>query len=107
LASDQAKFRIQLCVSTQHKLQLTATIYSYFSQSPKVDPGSIWLDLCLNSDLAKDRYRAFFKAYIKNAVQRVHILGLAKIALKQTITSVNFLLNAWRGIIAKAYITVL
>jgi hypothetical protein len=60
---------------------LTATIFSYFGllKDPEdldrtIDPDSIWLDPCLNDDLAKARCVAFLKAYVKDSEQEFPIL---------------------------------
>jgi hypothetical protein len=72
-----------------------------------VDPDSIWLDLCLNRDLAKDRSRAFLRRFVKDSVKRVPTLGPEKYELKRTLNSANTLLNVWRSLIAQADATVL
>jgi hypothetical protein len=42
--------------------------YRYFNIILVVDANSVWLNLCKNKDFAKDRYRAFLKAYIKYSI---------------------------------------
>ena len=72
-----------------------------------MDPDSIWLDLCLNRDLAKDRSRAFLRRFVKDSVTRVPTLRPEEYELKRTINSANTLLNVWRSLIAQADATVL
>ncbi|KAF4632838.1 hypothetical protein G7Y89_g5286 [Cudoniella acicularis] len=79
----------------------------YFRRVLKIDPDSIWLDLCLNSDLATSRCRAFLRGYVEDSVQEVPTLGPEETAKKRTITSANSLLQVWRGLIARADATVL
>jgi len=73
-------------------LQLTAIFYSYWRSVLEIDLDSIWLDLCLNSDLATSRYQAFLKAYVEDSVQEVPTLRPEETAKKRTITSANSLL---------------
>jgi hypothetical protein len=101
------KFRLRFCVSTKHKLQLTAILYSYWRSVLEIDPDSIWLDLCLNSDLATSRCRAFLRGYVEDSVQEIPTLGPEETVKKRTITSANSLLQVWRGLIARADATVL
>ena len=82
-------------------------MYSYFKQVLSLDPDGVWLDLCRNHDLAKDRCRAFLRAYVKYSFQQVPILGPEEYEEKQTVTSANTLLNVWRCLIAQADATVL
>jgi len=74
-----------LTLPPQHELLLTAIIYSYFEQVLTVDPDSIWLDLCLNRGLAKDRSRAFLRRFVKDSVKRVPTLGPEEYELKRTL----------------------
>ena len=72
-----------------------------------MDPDSIWLDLCLNRDLAKGRSRAFLRRFVKDSVKRVPTLRPEEYELKRTLNSANTLLNVWRSLIAQADATVL
>jgi hypothetical protein len=65
----------------------------YFDQVLGLDPDSIWLDLCRNRDLAKDRCRAFLRRYVKDSVKWVPTLGQEEHEWERTVNSVNSLLN--------------
>ncbi len=90
---------------------LTAILCSYFYHLlDRIDPDSIWLDLCSNSDLAdlaKDKCRAFLQAYVRESAETVLVLGPEETASKPTVTSAYSLLNVWRSLIAEADATVL
>jgi hypothetical protein len=80
-----------------------------------IDPGGVWLGLCLNDDLAKARCVAFLKAYVKDSKQEFPILiplgetreEPQETEWKGTVTSAHSLLNIWRSLIAEADATVL
>ena len=82
-------------------------IYSYFRLVIKVDSDSVWIDQCLDKDLAKNRCRGFLKAYVKDSFQERPVLGPEETAEKRTVNSASSLLNVWRCLIAKADATIL
>ena len=84
---------------TQHELLLNDIIYTYFEQVLKVDPNSIWLDLCLNRNLAKNGSGAFLRRFVKDSAKQVPTLGPEEYELKRTLNSANTLLNVWRSLI--------
>lgn len=101
---------------------LTAAVPSYCGllQDPEdpdrpVDPDRVWLDLCLNDELAKARCVAFLKAYVRDSEQEFPILvpleetgeEPQETEWRRTLTSAHSLLNIWRSLIAEADATVL
>ncbi|KAI9658227.1 MAG: hypothetical protein M1821_002359 [Bathelium mastoideum] len=79
----------------------------YFGLVLQEDPESIWIDLCMDLDCAKDRCRAFLRRFVVDSVHTVPALGPEEQERKQAVTSANTLLNVWRCLIAKADDTVL
>jgi hypothetical protein len=82
-------------------------VNSYFKKVLELDPDAVWLDLCQNRDLAKDRCRAFLRRFVTDSVQRVPTLGPEEYEWKRTVNSANTLLNVWRCLVAQADSTVL
>lgn len=81
-------------------------VFSYFGLLG-IEPDSVWLDLCRRDDTTKRRCVAFLKAYVKDSVHEVPVLGPQETELRRTVTSAHSLLNVWRGLIAHADATVL
>ena len=88
-------------------MSLTTTVNSYFEKVLELDPDAIWLDLCRNRRLAKDRCRVFLRRFVTDLVQRVPTLGPEEYQLKRIVNSANTLLNVRRCLIAQADSTVL
>ncbi|KAF2473896.1 uncharacterized protein BDR25DRAFT_125887 [Lindgomyces ingoldianus] len=86
---------------------LTRCLCRYASEVLKINPDSVWLDLCRNSDEAKDYCRVFLRSYVVESVRPFPILGSQEYELRRTMTTASAVLQRWRDITAEADRTVL
>jgi hypothetical protein len=81
--------------------------YRFFKTALQVDPDSIWLDLCLESDKAKNYCRLFLRRYVEKAKRKFLVLGPQEYEYRRALNSAASVMQCWRSLIAKADSTVL
>jgi hypothetical protein len=79
----------------------------YFKIVWDIHPDTIWLDLCLDPNEAKDYSRVFLRHYVENSKRKVLVLGPKESEERRALNSAASVLNCWRALIAKADSTVL
>jgi hypothetical protein len=72
-----------------------------------VDPDSIWLDLCHESDKAKNYCRLFLETYTKKSLRKFLVLGPKEFEIRRALNSAASVMQCWRSLIAKADSTIL
>lgn len=93
---------------TGHRRDRTMVVWrSFIRDVLQVDPDSIWLDLCLASETAKDYCRVFLRAYVENSERRYPVLGPQEYEYRRTVNTASSVTQFWRGLIAQADSTVL
>ena len=80
--------------------------YSYFKKI-NVDPDSIWLDLCLESDQAKNYCCLFLETYVRKSVRKFLVLGPKEYEHRRALNTASAVMTCWRSLIAKVDSTVL
>jgi hypothetical protein len=82
-------------------------LYNSYFKKINVDPDSIWLGLCHESDQAKNYCRLFLETYTKNSLRKFLVLGPKEYEIRRALNSAASVTHCWRSLIAQADSTIL